>query len=35
MAWMGGSLVVGRVRCKIKENLLYGNLVQDEKKHSA
>ena len=35
MAWMGGSLVVGRVRFKIKENLFYGKLVQDEKKHSA
>ena len=30
----GVSWVVGRVRFKIKEDLLYGKLVQDEKKHS-
>ena len=29
-----GSRVVGRVRFKIKEDLLYGKLVQDEEKYS-
>ena len=29
-----GGWVVGRVRLKIKQDSLYGKLVQDEKKHS-